>query len=72
MKVRGKVKQSALEGGLWLFEATDGSVYQLKGGGEDLLTDGVEATVEGNVDSAGFSIGMAGDILVVESYTVHS
>ena len=72
MKVRGKVKRSDLEGGLWLFEAADGAIYQLKGGGDDLLADGVDATVEGNVDSGGFSIGMAGDILVVEKYTIHS
>lgn len=71
MKLRGKVKSSDLEGGIWLFESSDGAVYQLRGGGADLLRDGVAATIVGDVDSQGFSIGMTGDVLNVESYEIH-
>jgi len=72
MKLRGTVKKSDLEGGLWLFEAADGTVYQLQGGGADLLVDGVRATVDGKVDRGGFSIGMCGDVFVVDGYKIHS
>lgn len=71
MKLRGRVVRSDLEGGLWLFETEEGGSYQLKGGGADLLVDGVEATVEGRLDTGGVGIGMVGDILVVSRYTIH-
>lgn len=69
-KVQGTVVRSDLEGGLWLFRSNQGEQFQLQGGGDDLLKDGQRATIEGEVDSAGFGIGMAGSILKVEFYTL--
>ena len=71
MKLTGKVLSSDLEGGLWLFEADNGTTYQLKGGDGGLLQDGIKATLEGSVPSdGGFGIGMAGEVFEVSTYTI--
>lgn len=70
MKLQGKVVRSPLEGGHWLFVCNQGKQYQLKGGGSDLLKDGQRATIEGEVEEAGFGIGMTGPILAVQFYTL--
>ncbi len=67
--LEGVVRRSDLEGGLWMFEASDGTRLQLdRGGGSDLYKDGVVAKVTGSVDTGTMGIGMSGDILRVESY----
>ena len=71
MKLTGKVLSSDLEGGLWLFEADNGTTYQLKGGDEVLLQVGVKAVIEGSVPSdGGFGIGMVGEVFEVSTYTI--
>jgi len=69
MKITGKVVFSDLEGGLWMFETTTGTTYQLKGGDDILLQNGKEATLEGSVVSdGGFGIGMVGEVFEVSTY----
>lgn len=67
-KLQGKVVRSPLEGGHWLFETLQGERYQLQGGDDKLLVDGQSATVEGEVEEAGFGIGMTGPIFKVHYY----
>ena len=67
-KLQGKVVRSPLEGGHWTFVSVQGDTYQLSGGGDDLLVDGQRATLEGEVEEAGFGIGMTGPIFKVHFY----
>lgn len=66
----GVVKRSHLEGGLWLLDADDGQAYQLEGGDRGLYKDGQRARVTGRIAADSAGIGMAGDILRVESYEI--
>jgi hypothetical protein len=66
--VRGRVVRSDLEGGAWTLVSDQGVVYQLDGGGADLLRDGQRAEVSGRVDSGRVGIAMVGDVLEVKSY----
>ena len=68
--VSGTVKRSDLEGGFWTLEADDGQTYQLDGGGRDLYRHGARVRVTGRVARDTLGIGMAGDVLRVESYEV--
>jgi len=72
MQLKGVVKRSDIEGGLWLLHSDDGQVYQLRGGGADLLKDGLRATIECTVDGGAFGIGMVGAVVDVESYSIDS
>ncbi len=67
-KYTGTVQMSDLEGGSWILRTDQGVIYQLKGGGAELLVDGVRAEVQGHVDTAQVGITMMGDVLVVKSY----
>ena len=68
MKLKGTIRRSQLEGGLWLLETDKGENYQLSG---DLKAakDGLEVEVEGKVDKGAMGIGMAGPQLVVAKLT---
>ncbi len=68
--VSGTVKRSGLAGGFWSLESDAGTTYQLDGGGRDLLRDGQRARVTGQILSDAAGIGMAGDILRVQSYEI--
>jgi hypothetical protein len=68
--VKGQVRREDLSGGIWVFCADDGARYQMAGGDQGLLKDGQRATVTGEVDGAAFGIGMVGEILRVQSYTL--
>lgn len=67
-KYVGTVRRTDVEGGHWTLVTDQGVVYQLKGGGKDLLQDGVRAEVQGSIDSGQMGIAMVGDILEVKSY----
>jgi hypothetical protein len=69
-KFVGTVNRADLEGGHWTLVTDQGVVYQIKGGGADLLTDGVRAEIEGDVATDQMSIAMMGDILEVKSYRI--
>lgn len=71
-KYNGTVQRSDLEGGSWIFVTDQGVTYQLKGGGADLLSDGVKAEVEGRLKTEEVGIAMIGDVLEVTSYRILS
>ena len=67
-KYLGRICRSDLEGGCWTLVTDEGVVYQLKGGGADLLSDGVRAEVEGRISTRTMGVAMVGDILEVKRY----
>ncbi len=69
-KYLGTVQKSDLEGGCWLLRSDQGVIYQLKGGGADLLQDGQRVEVEGDIATSTMGIAMVGDILEVSSFRV--
>lgn len=70
MTCTGKVHRSDLEGGAWTLVTDQGLVYQLKGGGSDLLQDGIRAEVKGKLATDQMGIAMIGEVLEVKSYRV--
>ncbi len=69
-KWKGTVGKSDLEGGFFTFETENGDVYQLDGGGKDLLQAGVAAEVDGTVDEEAMGIGFGAPVLKVKSWKV--
>jgi hypothetical protein len=67
-KGKGTVGKSDLEGGFWTFETEAGDVYQLDGGGKDLLHAGATAEIDGTVDEEAMGIGFGAAVLKVKSY----
>jgi len=68
MKLKGTIRRSDLEGGLWLFEADGGDKYQLIGE-LDAARDGMRAEVEGKVDKTAVGFGMVGPQFSVHKLT---
>lgn len=66
--VEGTVRHSALGGGSWLFETTDGRTYELQGGPSGLYKDGLRARVRGKVRKDLMTVAMAGDVLEVRDH----
>lgn len=68
-KVRGTIRRSDLEGGVFQLHAKDGTVYELDGAsGDPLLTsEGAEVEVDGQVDRAALSFTMTGPRFKVKS-----
>jgi len=66
----GRVIRSDLEGGAWTLITDQGVVYQLSGGGPDLLQDEVRAEVRGTLAAGQMGIAMVGDVLEVKSYRI--
>lgn len=69
MKLKGTVRRSAIEGGLWVFEAEGGKRYQLAGAPDDVLKDGATLEIEGDIDRTAVSFGMSGPIFKVSKAT---
>jgi hypothetical protein len=65
MKIQGKLEHSALEGGTWVFRASDGNSYQLSGLPANLEVDGNSLELEGGLDQGAFTIGMMGSVFQV-------
>ncbi|HEY4238414.1 MAG TPA: DUF5818 domain-containing protein [Kofleriaceae bacterium] len=66
MKLKGTIRRSDLEGGLWTLEADDGKTYQLTGSTTD-AKDGARVEVDGKVDKGAMGFGMVGAQLAVSS-----
>lgn len=58
MKLKGTIRRSDLEGGLWTLDA-DGETYQLVGDTKG-AKDGMKAVVEGKIEKGAMGIGMVG------------
>lgn len=64
-KLKGTVKKSNLEGGIWVLESGK-EVFQLKDGPPDLYQEGQKVTLEGNIRKDMMGIGMTGPVLEVK------
>jgi hypothetical protein len=67
LKITGRVQASEFDLGFEL-RADDGSLFQLDGGGPDLLRPGVRAEVEGQEEGDAMGIAMRGCLLRVRRY----
>jgi hypothetical protein len=68
MKLKGTIRRSDLEGGLWTLETDGGDRYQLVGS-VDGARDGMRAEVEGKVDKDAMGFGMVGPQFSVQKLT---
>ncbi|HMK74277.1 MAG TPA: hypothetical protein VK454_13110 [Myxococcaceae bacterium] len=68
MKVKGRIAFADLGAGAWTLEADDGRRYQLLGAKGDLLREGAQVVVEGEVDTGAVSTAMAGPVLRVHRW----
>jgi len=68
--LQGSMFFNPLEGGIWAFEADDGSRYQLDGVGSDARGENRRVTVHGEVDEEAMGIGMLYPIFKVARYEV--
>lgn len=68
-KYTGTVKESPLEGGVWMLDASDGFMYQLMNADVSSLSNGASVEVEGEVDQNMMSLAMTGPILKVKRLT---
>ncbi|HEY0713787.1 MAG TPA: hypothetical protein VGF45_14000, partial [Polyangia bacterium] len=64
-KLRGTIRKSDLEGGVYQLHGKDGTVYELEGSDPLLQAEGVEVEVEGKVDRDAMSFTMTGPRLKV-------
>ncbi|MGE0488957.1 MAG: hypothetical protein AB7S38_07050 [Vulcanimicrobiota bacterium] len=65
MTLKGTLKRSDLEGGVWVFEADSGERFHLEGLDPAHEKDGARLELEGDVDAGGVSIGMMGSVFAV-------
>jgi len=65
MKVRGRITFRDLGAGAWMLEAEDGRRYQLEDVQGELLREGAQVVVEGEVDAGAVTTVMAGPVLRV-------
>lgn len=66
----GTIRRTDIAGGWWTLVSDQGVVYQLDGGGRDLLVEGIRAEIEGKLATEKMGIAMVGDILEVKSYRI--
>ncbi len=72
MKLKGKVVKQPVGVEVYILEADDGVRYAIKGGDAALRQDGIQVSVEGEVQQA-VGIGMTGDpVLAITSYSIQS
>ncbi len=65
MKLKGTIRRSDLEGGVWTLETDEGDTYQLTGD-VGAAKDGMKAEVEGKVDEGAMGFAMVGPQLAVQ------
>lgn len=68
-KFKGTISKNDLEGGFWQLVAESGENYQLEGGDDSLRVEGQKVEIDGKVQEQTMSIGMAGSILKVGSWS---
>ncbi len=65
MTIQGKLEHTDLEGGTWVFRASDGNSYQLSGLPSQFQVAGNSLELEGSIDQGVFTIGMMGSVFQV-------
>jgi hypothetical protein len=66
-KLRGTIRKSDLEGGVYQLVGDDGTIYELEGGDPLLNQVGARVEVDGNVDKNAMSFTMTGPRLKVKA-----
>ena len=66
-KLRGTIRKSDLEGGVFQLHTKDGDVFELEGHDPLLSTEGASVEVDGEVDRGAMSFTMTGPRLKVKS-----
>jgi hypothetical protein len=68
-KLRGTIRKSDLEGGVYQFHSDDGDVYELEDNGSDplLRAEGAKVEIDGHVDKNAMSFTMTGPRLKVKA-----
>jgi hypothetical protein len=66
-KLRGTIRKSDLEGGVWQLVAEDGEIYEVEGGDPLLQKEGARVEVDGTIDKQAMSFSMSGPRLKVKT-----
>jgi hypothetical protein len=66
-KLRGTIRKSDLEGGVYQLVGDDGTTYEVEGGDPLLRKDGARVEIDGSVDKNAMSFTMTGPRLKVKS-----
>ena len=66
-KLRGTIRRSDLEGGVYQLHAEDGTIYEVEGSDPLLSKEGAQVEVDGSVDRNAMSFSMTGPRLKVKS-----
>jgi hypothetical protein len=66
-KMRGTIRKSDLEGGVYQFHADDGEVYEVDGSDPLLQAEGAKVEIDGQIDKAAVSFTMTGPRLKVKA-----
>lgn len=65
--MRGTIKRSDLEGGVYQLHAEDGEIYELEGTDPLLRKEGAKVEIDGHVDKNAMSFSMTGPRVKVKS-----
>jgi hypothetical protein len=66
-KLRGTIRKSDLEGGVYQLVADDGTIYELDGNDPLLRKEGAKVEIDGSVDRNAMSFSMTGPRLKAKS-----
>jgi hypothetical protein len=66
-KLRGTIRKSDLEGGVYQRVADDGTIYELEGNDPLLRKEGAKVEIDGSVDKNALSFSMTGPRVKVKS-----
>jgi hypothetical protein len=66
-KLRGTIRKSDLEGGVYQLVADDGTIYELEGNDPLLRKEGAKVEIDGSVDKNALSFSMTGPRVKVKS-----
>jgi hypothetical protein len=66
-KLRGTIRKSDLEGGVYQFHTDDGDVFEVEGNDPLLQAEGAKVEIDGQVDKNAMSFTMTGPRLKVKA-----
>jgi hypothetical protein len=66
-KLRGTIRRSDLEGGVYQFHSDDGDVFEVEGNDPLLHAEGAKVEIDGQVDKNAMSFTMTGPRLKVKA-----
>ena len=70
-ELRGTIERSTLSGGkAWILNVPGGEKYELQGGSQAMLEEGMFVKVSGPVDRTAVSVNMSGPIINLKTFQV--